>query len=147
MAKGVPRVGATRRVRVGTLSECISEGRIAFGVTYAHEFPFAFLMRNFALDEIGGFLGLRSGGDKQPRIGLDPCNPRLEIGGGVFNRLLFDSRNAAQHGSGHLRDEFLFRVGFRAKMSRVIKVLPVQALWVSTAVTQFVEFGGVKFFR
>ena len=29
MARGLPRVGATRRVRVGTLSECISEGRIA----------------------------------------------------------------------------------------------------------------------
>ena len=47
MARGLPRVGATR-VRVGTLSECISEVRIEFHVIYAHGLPFAFLMRKFA---------------------------------------------------------------------------------------------------
>ena len=81
MARGLPRVGATRRVRVGTLSECISEGRIALGATYTHGFLFAFLTRDLALDKVGGFLGLRSSGNKQARIRLEPCNPRLEIGG------------------------------------------------------------------
>src|SRR5260370_41957901 len=75
-------------VRVGTLSECISEGRIAFDVTYAHGLPFAFLKRKFALDKVGGFLCLRRGGNKQPRVRLEPGNPRLEISSGDINRLL-----------------------------------------------------------
>ena len=39
------------------------------------------LRRNFALDKVGGLLGLRRGGNQQPRIRLEPCNPRVEIGG------------------------------------------------------------------
>ncbi len=41
----------------------------------------ALLRRNFALDKVGGLLGLRRGGNQQPRIRLEPCNPRVEIGG------------------------------------------------------------------
>src|SRR5208283_5445095 len=107
----------------------------------------SFLMRGgFALNKVRGLLCLRRSGNKQPRIGLEPCNPRLEIGRGVFKSLLLDSCDAAQHGGGHLRDEFLLRVGFRPEMRWIIEVLPVQALCVSCAVTQFVKFSGVKFF-
>src|SRR5258708_37333556 len=42
---------------------------------------FGLLMRGLALDEVGSLLRMRSGENKQPRIGLEPCNPRLEIGG------------------------------------------------------------------
>src|SRR5260370_1340813 len=56
---------------------------------------------------------------------LEPCNPRLEIGGGVFKRFLLDSGDAAEHGSGHLRDELLFRVGFRTKGNRIVEILPM----------------------
>jgi len=44
--------------RVGTLGECISEGMIAFDVTYTLGLPFAFLTHKFALDKVGGLLGL-----------------------------------------------------------------------------------------
>src|SRR5437762_1902006 len=89
---------------------------------------------SLALDEVRGFLSLRSRRNKQPRIRLEPCNPGLEIGGRVFESLLLDSRDAAEHGGGHLRDELFFRVGFRAKGSRVVEVLPVQTLRVPRAV-------------
>src|SRR5208283_3894409 len=95
----------------------------------------SFLMRGgFALNKVRGLLCLRRSGNKQPRIGLEPCNPRLEICRGVFKSLLLDSCDAAQHGGGHLCNQFLLRVGFRTKMGRVIEVLPMQALWVSSAV-------------
>src|SRR5260370_36238124 len=50
------------------------------------------LRRNFALDKVGGLLGLRRGGNQQPRIRLAPCNPRGEIAGLVFKSVWFDSR-------------------------------------------------------
>lgn len=35
--------------------------------------PFVFLTRKFVLDKVGGFLGLRRGGNKQPRIRFPSC--------------------------------------------------------------------------
>src|SRR5208283_468279 len=114
--------GATRRVRVGTLGDGISKGRAVLDAIHAHGLPFAFLMKKLALDKVGGFLRLRSGGNQQARIRFEPRNPRLEIRCGVFKSLLLDSRDAAQHGGSHFGDELLFRIGFRAKGNRVLEV-------------------------
>jgi RHS repeat-associated protein len=78
--------------------QCIGEGRIAFDVVYAHGLPFAFLTRKFALAKVGGFLGLRCGGNKQPRIRLKPYDNggrrgSLTVPGQAVANYTFDSAN------------------------------------------------------
>lgn len=64
----------------------------------------SFLMRSgFALNEVGGLLCLGRGRNKQPRIGLEPCNPRLG-----FRRFPSDP-------CGQLSSVILWRAAARAK--------------------------------